>query len=35
VSLPITDQVQEVLSRGKDPAEAVNDLMNRELKDED
>ncbi len=34
ISMPITDQVYAVLFEGKDPAEAINDLMRRELKSE-
>lgn len=34
VVLPITEQVYKILYKGKDPARAVEDLMNRELKDE-
>jgi len=34
VEMPITDQVFDILYRGKDPREAVRDLMTRELKPE-
>jgi len=34
VVLPITEQVYKILYKDKDPARAVEDLMNRELKDE-
>ena len=34
VELPITEQVYSILYEDKDPAEAVKDLMSRELKDE-
>ena len=34
ISMPITDQVYEVLYKGKDPVEAVHELMIRELKAE-
>lgn len=34
VELPITDQVYEVLYQGKDPEQAVRELMTRELKQE-
>lgn len=34
ISMPITDQVYEVLYKGKDPVEAVHELMIRELKSE-
>ena len=35
VDLPITDQIQAVLSGETTPARAVRELMGRELKDED
>ncbi|WP_419786605.1 NAD(P)H-dependent glycerol-3-phosphate dehydrogenase [Pseudodesulfovibrio sp.] len=34
VELPITEQVYSILYEDKDPAEAVKDLMSRDLKDE-
>ena len=34
VALPITNQVYQVLYNGKDPKEAVRELMTRELKEE-
>ncbi len=34
VDLPITEQVYNILYKGKDPAEAVKDLMGRRLKNE-
>ena len=34
VELPITDQVYRILYEGKDPLEAVRDLMSRRLKEE-
>jgi len=34
VELPITDQVYRILYEGKDPLEAVRDLMTRKLKEE-
>ena len=34
VELPITEQVYNVLYEDKDPAEAVKELMSRDLKDE-
>lgn len=34
VDLPITEQVYNILYKGKDPAEAVKDLMSRRLKEE-
>lgn len=34
VDLPITEQVYNILYKGKDPAEAVKDLMGRRLKEE-
>jgi glycerol-3-phosphate dehydrogenase (NAD(P)+) len=34
VELPVTDQVQAILSEGKDPSDAVRELMTRELKSE-
>ena len=34
ISMPITDQVYEVLYKGKDPVEAVHELMISELKSE-
>ena len=35
VEMPITREVYEILYRGKDPRQAVRDLMTRDLKDED
>jgi glycerol-3-phosphate dehydrogenase (NAD(P)+) len=34
IELPITEQVYEVLYKGKDPREAVQELMGRRLRDE-
>ena len=34
VDMPIVDEVYQLLYEGKDPRQAVKDLMNRELKDE-
>jgi len=34
VDMPISNQVYEILYHGKDPKEAVRDLMTRELKRE-
>ena len=34
VELPITQQVYNILYEDMDPAQAVRDLMNRNLKDE-
>ena len=34
VDMPIVDEVYQLLYEGKDPKQAVKDLMNRELKDE-
>ncbi len=34
VEMPITEQVYAILHKGKDPAQAVRDLMTRSLKDE-
>jgi glycerol-3-phosphate dehydrogenase (NAD(P)+) len=34
VELPITEQVHNIISEGKDPARAVRDLMGRALRDE-
>lgn len=34
ISMPITDQVYQVLYEGKKPSEAINDLMSRDLKSE-
>ena len=34
ISMPITSEVYKVLYEGKDCYQAINDLMNRELKEE-
>jgi len=34
VEMPITNEVYNVLFRGKKPREAINDLMKRDLKSE-
>lgn len=34
IDMPILEQIHQILYHGKDPKQAVSDLMNRELKDE-
>lgn len=34
ISMPITDELYKVLFENKKPSQAINDLMNRELKQE-
>ncbi len=35
ISMPITDQVYQVLFEGKKPSDAIDDLMRRDLKSEE